>query len=203
MLSMTISAQGVIFHGVREEQVHVGMGCHLGPAVAAHREDSDALGLGGVGQRVQPLAGHAQCGGHEPVGQRGLRADQTARLARAGFERLGEGAVARSLRLRHLAHGDGAGGLGVERTGRVDLGQDAARQRLCVENAGAGQDQPREERILRGAGLRSRRHRSFAARGQSLPPDCCGSGRRPIRVRWCRRCAAGICRSRRRIQSLG
>jgi hypothetical protein len=154
---------------------------HLGPAVAAHGQHGDALGLGGVGQGCR-CAGDAQAlrSPARPSACACARTSARASEMRRAAKRGGQCGVAAAPRLGQMAHGNGAGSprrLPAHRN-RPSIGGDGAAG--VDHRAGAGS--ARSGRRGPGAAprrIRSRHRRSCAVRGQSRPPGCCGSGRRP------------------------
>ena len=157
---------------------------HLGPAVAAHGQNGDALALGRVGQRVQVVQGDRQCRCHKGVGQIGLRGDQRARPARCRTRRpLASAALAVARVGGEMPHGDGAGFAAL----RCRRGMSAAIAAVRTATCGMLRDRL-GQRLGHGRGqgrgrLRSRHRRSCGARGRSRRPGCCGSGRRQGRAR--------------------
>ena len=186
--------------GRQEQQVHVGTGRHLGPAVAAHGQYGQPLRLGRSRVAVRQCGGNGQGSTDQTVGQLRLRSDQRAGLVRARRKGGGEAFGGARPGLGQMAHGHGAALRAVrdDTLGR-QVGRDSPHDRCGVDQVGR-----RRRRVAGGCGrgVRTPRRQSCAERGQSPPPDCSGSARWRGRVRWCRRCAAGRSRSHPRTPPL-
>ena len=122
-------APGGLLVGGEEEQVDVGEGRHLGPAVAADGDDRDPLGRGRVRQRVQPLRGEVEGEGDDPVGQPGVVVDRPVGLARAFGHQGGDaGAALGVMGAQHADRGGAAGGaLSRAADRRIHLGRRGGR----------------------------------------------------------------------------
>ena len=108
---------------------------HLGPPITTHRQNRDALGLGGVRHGVQML-GNRQRGPHQPIGQPRLIADQIAGAQRG----LGKGRSQRRIGAgffrRHMAHGTGPRGAAIAVGQPRNLGADCGGQACGVNQIG-------------------------------------------------------------------
>ena len=186
----------------QEQQVHVRLRGHFGPAIAAHAQDGDPFGLGRVGQGVQHQR-RVQGDPDQDIRQKRLRRHQVA-CGAGGLQKTRlEPGVRRRLGRRQMPHDDCPRGLAVTRIGQV--APDGCGQRGLVRKRMDGPGRVADQSLGSvGHDVRTRPRQSCAARRRSRQPDPTGWLRWLGPVRSCRSAAAGKCPTRpqnRRIAS--
>ena len=149
------------FVGIEKQQIDIREGRHLAAPVAAHGEDRQALCLGPVGHRVQPVGRDLEDQRDHAVGDVGVAAGDRLGAKRLCGEGGGDRVAACVARRAQDAHRGLAHGALVGRPG--DLGVQLGADRLPVEQLLGRQDQVG---FLRGGcpRLRNLRHQRTGVR---------------------------------------
>ncbi|CAM5360045.1 hypothetical protein FALB51S_01567 [Frigidibacter albus] len=172
----------------QEQQVHVGLRRHLGPAIAADGDHRQPLALGRVRQRVQVAGGDVEGGADDDIGKRCIGPHGGTGGAGMPGELSFDAGRAFAARRDQVLHRQRTRGHARRRVGQHGIQRRTQRRgieagrRAGLGKGGAGGGQCR---------VRTRRHRNFLGQGQSRKPGCCGPAPRQAPVRWCRQSAGG------------